>query len=446
MKHKVAENMNKSKGEPIKTCSCGMKLTTANSTFVGEQDVHGIPAFKGKRMMLYNCPKCESTVTHLESDETKKSDRLEVTADGKQEFDVGSEPLDKLKDRWKKLKKALDSDKSIMSVTGQEYNPDDDKEQESDQQNQESDQQEQQPDQQEQQPDDQNQSPDQDQGQESDQSDDQQEQQPDQQEQQQDEDSKMSDDQIEEALRNEGYSDTEIAHIVHGHILPEATVDDHKAKNEMIEGQIDQQNMVEDSKMERDHKKRMQDLEHKKAESEMVDPEIESNHRKRTLDLEHETQKKKAAKEDLELDHRKRLQELEIVAKQKEFDKVDPSEDNKKRQADMELEHKKRMMDLEHAAKKKEVEKEDPTDNIKLMQAEFELHMKKLEGELELKYKEKELQLNLRLKEEAAKLKSQMQEEQMKQDHVVNTKIKSEQAKHKLAESKKPPTKDKVAK
>jgi sulfur carrier protein ThiS len=192
----------------------------------------------------------------------EKQDRLEVTTDGKQELDVGVEPLDKLKSRWNKLKKALDSDKAIMEIAGQEYDPDEDSDSQQDaQQPQGQEEQQEQPEQQEE-----PEQTDEDQGEE--------------------ESDTASEQKIEEALRDEGYSDAEIAHILHGHILPEATVDDHKAKNEMIEGQIDQQNMLEDAKMEREHKKRMQDLEHEKAKSELADPEVEKNHRKRTLDLE----------------------------------------------------------------------------------------------------------------------------------------------------------------
>ena len=356
----------------------------------------------------------------------KAVQRIEVTADGKTELDVGAEPLDKLKNRWDGLKKALDSDKAVMSIQGQEYNPDED----------ENLQQQQAP------------AP-QDGAQDAQPQGEEQPEQADDQEQPEegDEDQEGGDDdseqKIEQALRDEGYSDAEVAHILHGHILPEATVDDHKAKNEMIEGQIDQSNKVEDAKLEREHKKRMQDLEHKKAESEMADPEVEKNHRQRTLDLEHETQKKKAAKEDLELEHRKKLQEIEIEAKKKEIADKNPGEDAKKRQAEMELEHKKRMMDLEYEKARKEADKEDPTEAMKAKQLEFELQLKRMEKELELEFKKKELALKLKLTEEAAKQKHEHAQIAAEQDAAVNMQVKEHQAKHKINEAKKPPVKDK---
>lgn len=49
-------------GQKIKTCSCGTKLTTKNAKFIGEQELP--PAYPGK-MRLYNCPKCDSTVSHM---------------------------------------------------------------------------------------------------------------------------------------------------------------------------------------------------------------------------------------------------------------------------------------------------------------------------------------------------------------------------------------------
>ena len=112
-------------------------------------------------------------------------------------------------------------------------------------------------------------------------------------------------------------------------------------------------------------------------------------------------------------------------------------------------------MDLEYDTASKLANKEDPADSVQKEQLQFELEMKRMEkeldlemgkkqAELEFQYKEKELKLNLKLKEEAAKLKSTMQEEQMSSDHEVNMQVKTEQAKHKIAESKKPPLKNKV--
>ena len=73
--------MNKSdEGVPIKPCpTCKYQLTTANAPIVGEQEVHGIPAFQGKKMMLHNCPKCGSTVAHVTpKDDIQKGDVIQM--------------------------------------------------------------------------------------------------------------------------------------------------------------------------------------------------------------------------------------------------------------------------------------------------------------------------------------------------------------------------------
>ena len=368
-------------------------------------------------------------------DEINKYDRVETTADGKTELDYGKEALDKephkkdgsgrlirrseLQARWNKLKKALDSDAAIMQIKDQEYDPDKDPNNAPENQSEAPPVQEESQDAEDQgNPDDESSDP------------------------SSDSDDSENEQLIEQALRDEGYEDAEIAHILHGHILPEATVDDHKAKNEQAEGQIDQQNMVEDSKLEREHKKKMQELEYRKAESEMADPEAEKGHRQRMMDLEHETQKKKASKEDIENDHRKKLQELELAAKQKEIEKQDPSEGLKAQQAALELKHKQRMMDLEYQKAKKETEKEDPTEEMKRKQLEFELTMKRMEKELELEFLKKELALKLKLTEEAAKQKHEHSQQQAEADASVNAQVREHQAKHKIAEAKKPPPKE----
>lgn len=48
-------------------------MTTENSKHIGEQPLPDTGTYKGKKMSLYNCPKCDSTVAHL----TKKEDAME---------------------------------------------------------------------------------------------------------------------------------------------------------------------------------------------------------------------------------------------------------------------------------------------------------------------------------------------------------------------------------
>lgn len=67
----------KKSGKPIKTCSCGTHLTTANSKHIGDQEVEELGGeYKGKVMSLYNCPKCDTTVSHLH-DKLNKSEDLQ---------------------------------------------------------------------------------------------------------------------------------------------------------------------------------------------------------------------------------------------------------------------------------------------------------------------------------------------------------------------------------
>ena len=351
--------------------------------------------------------------------EVEKYDRVEVAPDGKRELDYGKEDLNKepdIKKRWSKLKKALDSSTAIIDLLAAEGG-DEDQGDQSEQQPQPAADTAEQP-----QPAEAAQSPQaappQDDGSQTPE---------DGQDQQQ-----QTDQEVIDFLREEGYEDSEIAYIIHNHSMPIPTKDDHAAQNEAAKGEARLAQMQDDHDLQQghakeahqqerrqdedehkhtlEHKKRMGDVEYEKAKADLVDPALAGEHKKKMLSMEYGI-------------------------------------------AALEVEHKKRMLDLEYQKAHKEANKEDPTDAINKEQMRFELQMKRLEkesefetnkkqAELEFQYKEKELKLNLKLKEEAAKLKSKMQEEQMKNDHEVNTQVRAEQAKHKIAESKKLPKKD----
>lgn len=327
----------------------------------------------------------------------EKGDRVEITADGKRELDVGVEPLDKnptkeLKKRWKDIKKSLDSSVAIMDLAGQEFNPDEEEEQEPA------------PEADEPAPEDNQQA----------------EAAPDAQEETSEGDSSSEEGEVEELtqlLADEGYSETEIAHILHGHIPAVPTEDDYATHNEKRQGEVKHQIMEdehkqksaqadEEHKHELEHKRRMSDVEYEKAKSEVADPETEKSHRKRMLDLEYEV------------------------------------EQGKKHQASLDVEHKKRMLDLEFEMARKEADKEDPTEAMKRQQMEFELQMKRMEKELELEFKKKELALKLKITEESARQKAEHQAKQAEEDAKTNAVVKKEQAKHKVADAKKPPAKE----
>lgn len=341
----------------------------------------------------------------------EKYDRVETEIDGKRELDYGGEDLEKLKDKWKKLKKALDSNTAIMDLSSAEGDDEDQEEGDDSEQPQE------QPTSQDAQA----------QGEDSQDAGDpasqggggEQPQQPDPQQQEQE---------VIDFLREEGYDDSEIAYIIHNHSLPIPTKDDHAAQNEAAKGEARLAQMHDDHTMQQrhaheaheqerrqdeeehkhaiEHKKRMSDVEYEKAKSELVEPGLAGEHKKKMLEIEREIAEKK------------------------------------KEQAALEVEHKKRMLDLEYNKAHKEANQEDPSIAMKKEQAEFDLQMKRMEKELELEFKKKELALKLKLTEEAAKQKHEHAQQQAEHDAAVNAEVKANQAKHKIAESKKPPQKD----
>lgn len=341
-------------------------------------------------------PVHQSKIKDMKPDDTKKCDMVEITSDGKQELVEGKEPLKKdPKIRWNKLKKALNHTSAFMDIEeamkpDEEKNdaqlvppPEDTNQEGEDVPNQDS----------------------------SDKNEEENKEIPDQESVNESEDESVegySDSEAEEkiiqALKDEGYSDPEIAFIVHGHHAPEISeTDAAKAQATSDMSNIDTEHAKRQADLEHEHTKRMNDLEHEKAKNEIADPETEKNHRKRMLDLEYETA------------------------------------GSKKKAVDIDLEHQKRMKDLEYNKAERESSHEDPTNAIKAKQMEFELEMKRKEKELELEYKKKELELKLKLTEEAAKQKAEHAARQAEEDAKINAQIKKEQAKHKVAAAKEPP-------
>lgn len=162
---------------------------------------------------------------------------------------------------------------------------------------------------------------------------------------------------IIQALKNEGYSDKEIAYIVHGAIPPEATVDDYKMANEKAGG--DQKRELEQKAAEIDHshKARMNDLEYERSKAEMIDPSIEENHQKRMKDVEYDSAKRDHEAGNLDIEHKKRLLDLE-------YQKA-------KEEAQLEVEYKKR----ENELKLKQLEEKNKHQMA--MQAEKNKHQMK---------------------------------------------------------------------
>jgi len=279
---------------------------------------------------------------------------VETTPDGKQEIVEGKESLKKdpksIKNRWLKLKKGLNNLKSIMDLKeeagddekekrdmlpGASQMPQNDEGQQSDQsldqqKSDESDQsdesgddayspQEEQPEQpQEEQPEQpQEEQPEQPQ-----------EEQPEQPQEEQPE--QPSQDQIDEqeetkiiqALKEEGYSEPEIAYIVHGMHSP--VQDDSKlarAEATKAMSDIDVQNATRLGDLELQHKTRQMDLDHE--------------HNKRMKDLEY----KSAGLETPDIEHKKKLSEMELEEKKIELER-------RKKEIEMELEFKRKELEL----------------------------------------------------------------------------------------------------
>lgn len=332
--------------------------------------------------------------------EVEKYDRVETTADGKTELDHGAEDLNKLKGKWNKLKKALNADAAIMDLTSQEGDDDEDDMAQGEE------------------------AAPADAGEEAPDSGEQEE--ADQGEEQADVGS--AEEEIAQALRDDGYDEAEIAHIIHGHGVPIPTKDDHAADNEAVKGQIQQKAMTDKHEIEQRHREEAHQQERRQDE---IEHGMNTEHKKRMHDIEYE--KAKADLDDPEVlkAHKKKLLEIEAEI-----------ESSKKDIAKLEVEHKKRMQDLEYEKAQREANKEDPTDDIKREQMKFEMEMKRMEKQLELEFKKKELALKLKLTEEAARQKAEHAKQQAEADAAVNAQVKEHQAKHKIAEAKKPPEKD----
>jgi len=246
----------------------------------------------------------EIAMDHLKEDpkyytklkEVEKYDRVEVSPDGKRELDYGVEPLDKdPKSRWQKIKKALDAS-SFLSINDELDSEEEGEEQDvQDQGNQETEViQDQQPQDQQEEVQDSSEEP---AGDESAVTDDQSESMPDADQSKSQEESSPEEAlaALEDHLREQGYSDEEIAYIIHDHAPHQPGVDEVKSDKESAMAQLDL-----------DHAQRMKDLEHSQAQFDMETNGLDREHKKKMLDIEY--------------DKARRLAELELEYKRKEME------------------------------------------------------------------------------------------------------------------------------
>jgi len=210
--------------------------------------------------------------------EIEKYDRVDEEADGKKELDYGVEELDKVLDRWKKLKKALtvlDNSNSIIDISSQEYNEDEEAPEEpaGEEQPEEA-------------PPEEGEAP---------------------PEEGAEDEEDYDDQKIEEMLREQGYSDAEIAHVLHDHTPDQQTLDDIKMDAETASSQH-----------KIDHQKRMDDLDYEAAQQDTATNDIDREHKQRMLDLEYENAQK--------------LKEMELKFKEQEYSiKLEAMKDKNKK-------------------------------------------------------------------------------------------------------------------
>jgi hypothetical protein len=123
-----------------------------------------------------------------------------------------------------------------------------------------------------------------------------------------DEEKELSD--LIESLKHHGYSDAEIAHIVHDHHFPEMSDKDSAdigMSREAHDMEMDAKQ--KESSHDLEHKKRMSDLEYENAKASAEDPHMDKQHKKRMLELEYEIAREQKI---LELEFKKKELELKL--------------------------------------------------------------------------------------------------------------------------------------
>lgn len=218
-----------------------------------------------------------------------------------------------------------------------------------------------------------------------------------------------------DALTEEGYSEQEIAYIVHGQHAPEVDpTKQAKAQATSAMSDIDIENAKKQAELERAHQ-----------EQSMA---AEREHKKRMSDLEFEHHQKKHALVDQDAAHKQRMSDVEYEQAQQ----ANPQA--------LEQEHKKRMLDLEYEKAKRESQNSDGSEG----DAEANKQMKMLEVEkkkLELNLRKEEMKMELEFKKREHELKLKMMEQQLKDQAKQKGEISGIKHEQNLANAKKPPEK-----
>lgn len=411
----------------VKAYSSKPGQLSAKQQAAKEMSSHRVKALSGpvKTLSSEEIERIKSNITPIT--QIKKDELVEVEADGKQEIVDGKEPLKKdPKNRWKSLKKALSHEKAFMNLEeamgddedeaepqpeqppeGQQADPTQDLQEELAPNEQEAEQPAEQPD------------PTSGAGTEGEleavsaSPEDEQTQPEESEDSQEDGESSPVDPQeLMEALKDEGYSDQEISYIVHGHHAPE--VDPTKqAKAQATSAMSD---------LDLENARAMAEMERKHTEESMSH---EREHKRRMSDLEYEQAQKKHSLVDQDTAHKQRMSDLEY------------QQASSSNPANQEQTHKQRMLDLEYEKAKKEVDAGDSAGD-----AEVNKQMKQLEVEkkkLELQLRKEEMKLELEFKKREHELKLKLMEQQIKEQAKQKSEISGVKHKQKLAETKNPP-------
>jgi len=187
----------------------------------------------------------------------------------------------------------------------------------------------------------------------------------------------LSEDEIIDIMQQLGYSEAEIAHVVHDHAAPQVDPVD-QSKIEANSAKLEDARAA--AEQDRSHKQRMNDLEHQYAqkmkdleaqlrqkELEVNDPEMERSHKQRMLDIEYQKAQKDLDMDDAlsEKEHNQRMRDLEYEYAKKEKELI-----LEQKRAEMELKMKmKAQQQKEKAAQKakpEEVKKSQQEKELKI--------------------------------------------------------------------------------
>lgn len=183
---------------------------------------------------------------------------------------------------------------------------------------------------------------------------------------------------LEDLMQQLGYSEQEIAHTVHGHHFPDVDElqqaktesENTKREGELTLRQLEAEIKQMEGALKNGHAERINqyDADHKKQLL-----ELERDHTKRMKDLEYATAMRDHEATD-DIDHKKKLRDVELERAQKDIpgDKFDDTE------------HQKRMMDLEYEKAKREMELD-----LEIKKQQAELKMKQMAVDADVRKKEK---------------------------------------------------------